>query len=55
MNLNEFCSICSGALPDVPGMFSLTQQFNVSTNMLTGTIPAAFSSVGAVNKTLVGC
>ena len=51
---NEVCSFCSGALPDISGMFSQTREFNVSNNLLTGTIPAAFSSVGAVNKSLVG-
>ena len=54
-NSNEFLHIYSGTLPDVMGAFSLTQVFNVSYNSLNGTIPAVFSSLGAVNNSLVSC
>ena len=54
-DIDEFSYICSGALPNVTGAFSQTQVFDVASNSLTGTIPAAFSSLGAVNKSLVSC
>ena len=55
LNTNESFHVCSGALPNVTGEFSQTQVFNVSSNSLTGTLPVAFSSLGAVNKSLVSC
>ena len=47
------CLCRSGTLPEAAGIFAETRVFDIGFNDMSGSIPAAFKSLGAVNKSLV--